>query len=107
MLQPKTNQESSIQSDNPGQKDYSELERVFQLQKTAFLKNPLPDTEERIGHLKRLKKSLVKYKNEIADALNNDFSARCRDETFLAEIICAIEGINYNIRHVKKPLQTF
>ncbi len=102
MLQPNTNQESNIQPNNPAQNDASELERVFQLQKTAFLKNPLPDAEERIGHLKRLKRSLVKYKNEIADALNNDFGNRCRDETFLAELIGAIEGINYNIRHVKK-----
>ena len=80
----------------------SEFERVFQMQQAACLKNPFPEAEERIGQLKRLKKGLLVYKDKLAGAVDRDFSARCKDETFLAELMTAVEGINHTVRHVKK-----
>ncbi len=79
-----------------------DLDRIFQAQKAAVTKNPFPDAEERIDQLKRLKNGLIGYKEKIAAALNDDFGTRCRDETFLAELITAVEAINHTVRHVKK-----
>ncbi|MBU0995575.1 MAG: coniferyl aldehyde dehydrogenase [Proteobacteria bacterium] len=89
-----------IQTGDP--ETFSELDRIFQMQKEAFLKNPFPDGNERVGHLKRLKKALVQYQDKIAAALDKDFGARCKDETYLAELVSSVEGINYTIKHVKK-----
>ncbi len=80
----------------------TELDRLFILQKTACLNNPLPAAGERIAHLQRLKKSLVQYKDKLAAAVNADFGARSHDETWLAEVVAAIEGIKHNVRHIKK-----
>ena len=84
------------------QESSSEFDRLFALQKAACLKNPFPDADERIANLKRLKKSLIQYKDKLADAINDDFGARSRDETYLAEVMATMEGIKYTVRHIKK-----
>ena len=80
----------------------SAFDRLFALQKAACLKDPFPGADERIAGLKRLKKSLIQYKDQLADAVNADFGARSRDETWLAEVMATIEGIKYTARHIKK-----
>ena len=87
-------------SDRPG--DASALESVFQAQKEQFRLYPFPEKEERIHHLNRLKKGLLRYKEDIGAAINDDFGARSRDETFLAELISAVDGIKYAVKHIKK-----
>lgn len=82
------------------------MKRVFEAQKKAYRAHPMPSAEERIDHIKRLKPALLKYKDELIDALNDDFSNRAKSETIIAEIISTLEAIKYNSKHVKKWMQT-
>ncbi len=100
MEQPTNNLEQDLSTENRAVS--SELDRLFELQKAACLRNPLPDADERIANLKRMKKSLVQYKDKLAEAVNADFGARSKDETWLAEVMAAIEGIKYTVKHLKK-----
>jgi len=78
------------------------LDRIFQAQKEAFAGNPMPGANERIGHLKRLKKALVQHREHIVAAIHADYSCRSRDETLLGEILPSVEGLGFAIRHVRK-----
>ncbi|MFO7558250.1 MAG: coniferyl aldehyde dehydrogenase [Desulfobacterales bacterium] len=91
----------SVPEENPKDR-ISALDRIFESQKRAFARNPMPSAEERIENLKKLKQALVKYRDDIAAAIDGDFSCRSRDESRLAELIPTIEAIHYTIKRIKK-----
>lgn len=78
------------------------LKELFARQKDAYRKAPMPSAEQRIGHLKALKNVTLKFQNQLADAVNEDFSCRSKDETLIAEILTSIEGINMAIKKTRK-----
>ena len=81
-------------------KQIQHLNKAFTTQKSAFRNNPCPTLAERKENLKRLKDALLKNKNKLIDAINEDFNGRSEDETMLAELMPSIEGINYAMKHV-------
>ena len=87
-------------NDDQQQIDY--LHSVFAKQKAAYLKAPAPSAKERRDDLDKLAAALRKYKDELVDALNQDFSCRSKAETMLAEIMVTLEGIAYNRKKLKK-----
>ncbi|MFZ5572325.1 MAG: coniferyl aldehyde dehydrogenase [Thermodesulfobacteriota bacterium] len=78
------------------------LDRIFETQRAAFRRNPMPGAAERIRHLQALKQALIKNQEKLIAAVNDDFSCRSRDETLLAEIFPSVEGIRYAAKRVKK-----
>ena len=78
------------------------LKELFRRQKSAYAKTPMPTAEQRIGHLKALKDVTIKYQDQLAAAVNEDFSCRSKDETLLAEILTSVEGINMAIKKTRK-----
>ena len=80
----------------------SDFDRIFDTQKNALLMNGAPSAKERIDQLKRLKKSLLIYKDEIIDAIDNDFGHRSKDESFFAEIFSSLQTLGHTTKHVKK-----
>lgn len=78
------------------------MNRIFKLQQAAFRRNPMPDAAWRIDHLKRLEKALIRSKDDIAAAIDQDFGCRSTDESFLAEILPSVEGIRYAARRVRR-----
>ncbi len=78
------------------------LDTIFAAQQSAFDRNPMPDAEERIRHLKRLKQVLLDHREAIVQAIHQDFGGRARDESLLAEILPSVEGIRYAIKRVRK-----
>ena len=81
-----------------------ELERMhslFKQQQQAFRNNPMPSADERIADLKRLKAAILKYQDELAAAVNQDFSCRSTDETMIAEIMTSVDGINYACKRLR------
>ncbi len=78
------------------------LKELFTRQKDAYRKAPMPSAEQRIGHLKALKNVTLKFQNQLAEAVNEDFSCRSKDETLIAEILTSIEGINMAIKKTRK-----
>ena len=78
------------------------LQELFSRQKEAYRKAPIPSADQRIGHLKALKNITIKYQDQLAAAVNEDFSCRSKDETLLAEILTSVEGINMAIKKTRK-----
>lgn len=78
------------------------LQELFSRQKNAYNKSPMPSADQRIGHLKALKDVTLKYQNQLAEAVNEDFSCRSKDETLIAEILTSIEGINMAMKKTRK-----
>ena len=71
----------------------NEAQRVFVLQREAYLRHPYPSVAERREHLSKLERILVDNVDAIADAVNRDFGNRCAEETKLLEIFTSVDGI--------------
>lgn len=82
--------------------EIAELHRVFQLQKQAFRQRPMPSADERIAHLEQFRRVFVKYIDELAQAANDDFGSRSKDETKIAEILTSLEGVKYYKKNLRK-----
>jgi len=77
------------------------LKELFGRQKNAYAQAPMPTAEQRIGHLKSLKKVTIKFQDQLAAAVNEDFSSRSKDETLIAEILTSVESINMAIKKTR------
>jgi len=71
------------------------MQQLFGQQRQAFRRQPMPSADSRIQALKALKAGLLKHQQALIAAISEDFGRRSADETRLAEILPAIEGINY------------
>lgn len=80
----------------------NEAQRIFELQRAAYLKHPYPSLEERRESLKKLERILVDNVDAIAEAINKDFGNRCPQESKLLEIFGCIDGLRYARKKVKK-----
>lgn len=78
------------------------LADVLSVQKRAYLKQPMPNLQQRKTTLQRLKQSILDHQDALADALMEDFGCRSREETSLAEIMPSIQAINYSLKNLKK-----
>jgi coniferyl-aldehyde dehydrogenase len=83
------------------QQHIAHLQDVFAKQKAAYAKQPFPSVQQRRADLDKLSAVLVKYKDQLATAIDQDFSSRSKDETLLAEILVTLEGIKYNKKNLK------
>lgn len=82
--------------------EISRMKDLFEKQKGAYSNAPMPSADQRILHLKRLKEVVLKYQDELAAAVYEDFSCRSKNETLIAEILTSVQGINDAIKHTKK-----
>jgi len=89
--------EDEEQTREPG---FAELDRIFEAQRNAFRNSPIMTAGQRVNHLNKLREALVRYQDDIIHAINSDFGCRGADETRLAEIFPAVEGIRYAARRV-------
>lgn len=87
---------------NDEQAQIAYLHDVFAKQKAAYADAPYPSIQQRREDLDKLASILREYKDELAEAINTDFSCRSKDETLLAEIMVTLEGIKYNRKNLKK-----
>ncbi|MDO4580751.1 MAG: coniferyl aldehyde dehydrogenase [Acinetobacter sp.] len=71
------------------------LHDVLALQKYAYQRYPLPTAKERIDRLARLKRVLVKYQDQFAEAINEDYGNRSMGETKIGELLTCLEHIKY------------
>jgi coniferyl-aldehyde dehydrogenase len=82
-----------------------ELQRmhdVLAAQKSAYNQNPMPSVQERIERLSRLRRTLVKHQDEIAQAISDDFGNRSIHETKIGEIMTCLDHISYNSKNLAK-----
>ena len=75
--------------------DETHLNELLSLQKFAYQRYPVPSAKERIDRLARLKRVLVKYQDQFADAINQDYGNRSISETKIGELLTCLEHIKY------------
>lgn len=80
----------------------NECERVYNLQRAAYLKHPFPSLEERKANLSKLEAILVSNVERIAEMIGKDFGHRCAEETQLLEIFTSVDGIRDAKKKVRK-----
>lgn len=85
--------------------DIAEMQRIFDMQKTAFRLRPSTTASERLALLDNLKKTLVKYQDQIAQAISDDFGHRSHHETKFAEILTSLDNIKYYSKNLKTWMQ--
>jgi len=76
------------------------MQQRLDLQRKAYRAMPMPTKKQRIDHLNGLKTALLKHSDDLADAVNQDFSCRSKDETIIAEVIPAVNAIKYTIKQL-------
>ena len=81
--------------------DSRQINRIFEDQGQKRWAIAATSSGERIAKLKRLRKALVKRKEEFFDAIWKDFH-KSRFEAWTTELLPAIEEIDYATRHLKK-----
>ena len=94
------NSQTKTNSMTPYAPEIQRLHDLLLQQKTAYQRYPVPTAKERIERLARLKKVLVKYQDQIADAINQDYGNRSINETKIGELLTCLEQIKYYSKHL-------
>ncbi len=80
----------------------NDAQRVFNLQREAYRRDPYPSYEERRDNLLKLERILVENATAIADAVSADFGHRAFEETMMAELFTSVDGIRDTRRRLRK-----
>ena len=80
----------------------NEAQRVFKLQRQAYLQHPYPSLEERQENLRKLDRVLVQNTDAIAEAINADFGHRALEESLMLELFTCVDGIRHTRRKLAK-----
>lgn len=78
------------------------LDTVFQQQREAFRRQPMPSRETRLQWLTALAELLRKEQNALTEAVDRDFGNRSPYETRTAELLPSLQGIHYTCKQLKK-----
>lgn len=100
------NSQTKTTSMTPHSPDLQRLDDILALQKYAYQRNPVPSAKERIERLARLKRVIVKYQDQFAEAINRDYGNRAIAETKIGELLTCLEHIKYyskNLSNWMKP----
>lgn len=80
----------------------SRMEQTLVLQRQAFLRDGPPTLNQRKADLRALKAALLARRDDIARAVRADFGHRSPHETALMELLPVVQGINYQLRHLRR-----
>jgi coniferyl-aldehyde dehydrogenase len=80
----------------------NEAQRIFKLQREAYLRQPYPSYDERIDQLRKLDHVLTSNADAIAAAIHKDFGHRSTEETFMAELFTSLDGIRDVMKKLRK-----
>ena len=75
---------------------------VLERQREAFFRDGAPSYEHRREALQKIRRQIIKYKQEICEAISEDFGNRSHHESLLAEIALTIASIKHTLSHLKK-----
>ncbi|ARN19662.1 coniferyl aldehyde dehydrogenase [Piscinibacter gummiphilus] len=78
------------------------LAGTFAAQRAAFARHPFPVAAERRGHLRALKRQLLRYQDVLADAMSRDFGHRAHAESKMLDVLASTLEINHAISHVRR-----
>ncbi|MEO7493695.1 MAG: coniferyl aldehyde dehydrogenase [Massilia sp.] len=78
------------------------MELTLARQREAFLRAGPPSLKERKADLRALKATILAHRDAIADAVKADFGHRSPHETALMELLPVVQGINYQLRNLRR-----
>jgi len=79
----------------------NEAQRVYKLQREAYLRDPYPSLQERKARLDAVERILLENTDAIVEAIAQDFGHRSAEESKILEIFPVIDGL----RHTRKKLR--
>lgn len=79
----------------------TEIKTLIQKQRSFFQTGKTLNVEYRIQALKRLKECILKYENEINDAIQKDLG-KSAFESYMCETGLVLSEISYMLKHVRK-----
>jgi coniferyl-aldehyde dehydrogenase len=77
------------------------LAAALNLQRLAYLADPVPSYAERRADLLQLKRFILDHQEALCDAISADYGHRSRHETLLAEVYPAVSGIDHILSHLR------
>ena len=80
--------------------------RLFAAQQAACEKQPYPETAERRGQLKALKRQVERYQDVLADAMSQDFGYRAPAESKMLDLLSCTLELNHAISHVRRWMKS-
>jgi len=79
----------------------NEAQRIYNLQREAYLSHPYPSLAERTEALTKVEKILIDNADAIAEAICKDFGHRSHEETKMLEVFTSVDGIRFTRKKVK------
>ncbi|WP_286263751.1 coniferyl aldehyde dehydrogenase [Thalassotalea atypica] len=83
-------------------KNVSDLEKLLQQQKLAFIEEPAQSYQSRIDDLNTLLRLVLDNQDRLVEAMNQDFGNRATDDSKIGDILTCVSGIHYTKRQLKK-----
>ena len=80
------------------------LRSSFEAQRAAFRRNP-PDYRARIEALRSLERALLNHKDDLIQAISEDFSGRAAEETIALELVPTLNEIRHAARNLKSWME--
>jgi len=80
----------------------NEAQRIFALQRQAYLRHPYPSLEERQANLTKVERILIDNADAIADAIKADFGHRSAEESKMLELFTCVDGLRHTRKKLKK-----
>ena len=78
------------------------MEETFKAQKAAYATDRYPSREQRAADLSKLKSALLKHRQQLAEALEADFTGRGALENYIADIFSSVASCDFNKGKLKK-----
>lgn len=97
--EPVTSRESALSSAQVAATE-SRLRALLERQRRAFLAAGPPDRATRIDRLDRAIALLVDHRDELVEALSEDFGHRSREQSLLTDVAASIEPLKFARRRV-------
>lgn len=87
---------------NPTSNTADGLHDQLMCQREAYLSNPVPDYRSRVRDLQSLARMLKDHREEILQAISDDFGNRSRHETLLCEYTMVLGDIQHTLKKLKR-----
>ena len=78
------------------------MQDTFRIQQDYFANQPVNTPAKRIENLKRIKQEVLAQKDQLIEAMSDDFGFRSKYDSLFGDIISTVNCLNYCIKNIKK-----
>lgn len=82
--------------------EIDQIIHCFNKQKQAVVNNPVWDSKRRAGYLNALRKAILAAKEDLIQAMSEDFGHRSEHDTIIADILPTVRTLRYCEKNVKR-----